>query len=355
MLTARADAMFDYMTIAAELDRIGLDYARTRGKEALIEQYRDLIDAYPGFANNMQMETQIAFIYEWDFAESGQPPNPEAAFTTLTNAINTYEPDHPYMKNVRQLAANRAMTVDPKIAKDMYTRLLEDYPEDDILAVESLFSLGQLAEKQGDVAEAARMYEQAMSYTPGGEVRSDTALEEVLGYQTNAAAALIGAALRQYDDPEERLRAMDEFLKEHAEFAEKFGDLTQRMRETIEVQVLNQAKAAKGVAMQMASASNVIGTRNPAKAPSRAMKESRGGGASDARDAESRRTASAAGDLAWGQGEDSVTVSNGGAIASRMAAVAQTVASSNVARILVPAILAVVVLGGVVFVRRRLS
>jgi hypothetical protein len=347
--------MSDYTTIAAELDRIGLEFARTRGKEELIEQYRELIDAYPGFANNMQMETQIALIYEWDLSESGQPPNPEAAFSTLTDVINTYDPGHPYMKRVRQLAANRAMTVDPKIAKDMYTGLLEDYPEDDILAVESLFSLGQMAEKQGDVAEATRMYEQAMGYTPGGEVTSDTASEEVLAYQTNAAAALIGSVLRQYDNPEERLRAMDEFLKEHAGFAEMFGDLTQRMRETIEVQVLNQAKAASGVDVQTASASNVIGTRNPAKGASRGARESKAGSASDATDAESRRMAAAAGDPAWGPSGDGGSASNGGAIASRVAAAAQVIASSSVARLLVPAILALGVLGVVVFVRRRLS
>ncbi|MBX7255064.1 MAG: hypothetical protein K1Y02_01790 [Candidatus Hydrogenedentes bacterium] len=349
---ALADEMYDYMSVADELNRIGPDYARTRGKQALIDEYRNLIEAYPGYANNIQMEAQIALIHEWDLSEAGQPPNPVAAYETLTNVINTYPADHPYMKTVRRMAANRAIPIDPKVAQDMYVGLMEDYPEDNVLAAESLFSLGQIADRQGNRAEADKYYEQTMNFTPSGGENPETELQDIEAFKLNAAAVMLGTAIQRFDDPNERLRALEDFLREHAGFAERFGDLAKRIRETIEVQIQQQAEGA-GIAAVPASATNSGADTEQAavhRATHGASATGSGqGGQQEA--ADSFHTASAVGvspgQASAGQGSGRL----GGAL---MKAV-QSVASSPGARVALPAILAVLVLGVVVLIRRRFT
>lgn len=348
---AVADDMYDYMSVAEELDRIGPDYARTHGKAALIEQYRMLIDAYPGFGNNMQMETQIAFIHEWDLTESGQPPNPAAAFEVLSQAINTYPPDHAYMKTVRQLAANRAIAVDPKIAKDMYASLMQDFPEEDALVAESLFSLGQIAEREGNPAEAARYYTETIGYVPANAQESDPSLEEVRAYQENAAALMLGAAIRRFDKPEDRLRAMEEFLREHAEFAEQFGDLIHRLRSAMEDQAQQAATHEVGALVPAAGSSQdgseaISAKTGPDKRPAHATSRAEDLGTSAIRHAAPAQSAG---------NKPPVSARGENALVDIAKDAVRVVATSPAGRVAAPVVLAATVLGIVIAVRRRFS
>jgi tetratricopeptide (TPR) repeat protein len=244
------DAYSQYLTRIAELDRIGSDVAREQGKAALVDQYRALIDAYPGFGNNLQLETQIGYIYEWDLRDSGQPPDLKSAYEQYVSTTNRYDATHPYMKTVRELAASRAVTVDPNAAQDLYTGLLEDYPEDGGLAVESLFSLGHLAQQRGDDAGARKFYEQAVNYEQAQETTHQAELDTMEAYRANAALALLAAAIQQSDDPAQRIKALEDFLAAHPGFSDRHADLVERVRDSLQHQMTSNAPAGLGGALK---------------------------------------------------------------------------------------------------------
>jgi tetratricopeptide (TPR) repeat protein len=222
-----------YYARIAELQRLGPEIAHTEGRDALIQRYRELIEAYPESANNIRLETQIALIYASDFSEAGQPPEPQTAYETLLRIIQTYDPENPYMKDVRKMAAERAREQDPEVAVRMYESIIADYPGEDALVVESTYELAKLAESRGDTKTANAHYEQILGYVPVGG-SSEAEQEAMHAYESNAVASLLTSAIRAHEDPVERLRAMREFLREHDELAKAHAQLIQRVLSTLE-------------------------------------------------------------------------------------------------------------------------
>ena len=233
-----------YLTQIAELQQVGPEIARTEGKEALIQRYRDLIDANPGQPNNIQLEAQIGLIYESDLSETGEPPNPQAAYNTYQNIIATYDSSSTYMKRVRQLSAQRALELDPEAARAQYESMIEDYPSDDAVLLESYYNLARLAEQQGDEAEARRLYEEVLNHVPSGESLSESEKGFVDAYQANAALSLLAQAVRQQATPAGRLAAIEAFLEQHPELAESQNDLISRLIESVEETGENEEKQA---------------------------------------------------------------------------------------------------------------
>ncbi|MCC6695946.1 MAG: tetratricopeptide repeat protein [Candidatus Hydrogenedentes bacterium] len=233
-----------YLAQIAELQELGPEIARAEGKEALIQRYRDLIDANPGQPNNIQLEVQIGLIYESDLSENGEPPNPQAAYNTYQNIIATYEPSSSYMKRVRQLSAQRAMELDPEAARTQYEGMIEDYPGDEAIVLESLYNMARLAEQEGDDAEARRLYEEVLNHVPAGESLSESEKGLVDAYQANAALSLLAQAIREHATPSERLAAIEAFLEQHPELAESQSDLISRLLESVEETGENEEKQA---------------------------------------------------------------------------------------------------------------
>lgn len=223
----------DYYARIAELQRLGPEIAHTQGREALIQRYRDLIVAYPESANNIRLEAQIALIYESDFSEAGQPAEPRTAYETLLRIIQTHDPQNPYMKEVRKMAAERARKQDPEAAVAMYEAMIADYPVDDALVIESMYELAKLAESRGDTQTANGYYEQILEYAPAGE-SSEAELAAMHAYEANAVASLLASTIRAHEDPIERLRAMREFVRAHHELAKAHAQLIQRVLSTLE-------------------------------------------------------------------------------------------------------------------------
>ena len=233
-----------YLTQIAELQQLGPEIARTEGKEALVQRYRDLIDANPGQPNNIQLEVQIGLIYESDLSENGEPPNQQAAYNTYQNIIATYDPSSSYMKRVRQLSAQRAMELDPEAAREQYESMIEDYPSDDAIVLESLYNMARLSEQQSDDAEARRLYEEVLNHVPAGESLSESEKGLVDAYQANASLSLLAQAIREHATPSERLAAIEAFLEQHPELAETQSDLISRLLESVEETGENEEKQA---------------------------------------------------------------------------------------------------------------
>jgi hypothetical protein len=231
---AQDTAYQNYVVQIEALQRDGADIAQHLGRDALVQQYRDLINAHPGYANNIRLETQIAMLYESDFTDQGQPPDYAAADQVYQNIIANYDPEHPYMMTVRKLAADRAVELDPARARQMYESIVTDYPEQDALVVQSQYALGKLAEEQGDPATAEKYYNQVLSYAPTGAPLSQAETASIDAFQTNAAASMLTAAIEGYDTPQERLKALKKFLEKHKDLERAQADLIQRFAETIE-------------------------------------------------------------------------------------------------------------------------
>ncbi len=223
-----------YLTRIAELQQKGPDIARTQGKEALIRQYRTLIDENPDYANNIQLETQIGLIYESDLSDSGEPPNMQAAYNQYVGIIDTYDPSNPYMKQVRQMAADRAVQLDPAAAEDLYWGMIEDYPDDPTVVLSSYYKLGQLAEQNGDPAAARELYEEVMNHAPSDDALSETERAIVQQYEANAVLNLMAREIRQARTPEERLAVVQSFLDKYPELSDTQSDLIDRLLKSIE-------------------------------------------------------------------------------------------------------------------------
>lgn len=231
---AQDAAYEDYVARIAALQRDGADIAQRDGRDALIQQYRDLIEAHPGYPNNIRLETQIAMLYESDFSDAGQPPDTLAAHEVYQHIVASYDPENPYMKTVRKLAADRAAEFDPALAQQMYEGILTDYPEEDALAVQTQYALGKLAEGQGDPATAEARYGQVISYAPSGARVSDAQAADIAAYQENAAASMLTSAIKGADTPEERLKALKKYLEKHQELERAHADLVQHFARSIE-------------------------------------------------------------------------------------------------------------------------
>lgn len=231
---AQDPAYENYTARITVLQRDGAGIIERQGRDALIGQYRDLIDAHPGFGNNIRLETQIAMLYESDFTYLGQPPDYSAALEAYQNILAHYDADHPYMKTVRKLAADRAADLDPELALQMYESILADYPEEDALVVQSEYALGKLAEKQGQPDTAQQHFDRVLQFTPSGAQISDADAASIQAYQTNAVASMLATAIKGYDTPQERLKALKKYLDKHKELEQAYADVVHRFARSIE-------------------------------------------------------------------------------------------------------------------------
>jgi len=223
-----------YLARIAELQQEGPEIARTQGKEALIADYRTLIDQNPGYANNIQLETQIGLIYESDLSDSGEPPDMDAAYNQYLTTIDSYDVSHPYMKQVRKKAAEQAAQLDPPAAEDLYWGIIEDYPDDADLVTASYYNLAKLAEQNGDAAAAKEYYEQVLNSVPADDSLSEAERATVQQYEANAVLNLIADAIRAAQTPEQRLAALEAFIEQFPDLPYTHGELIDELLRSIE-------------------------------------------------------------------------------------------------------------------------
>ncbi|MCC6795169.1 MAG: hypothetical protein IT366_08620 [Candidatus Hydrogenedentes bacterium] len=223
-----------YMARIEALQQSSAEIAQRSGRDVLIQQYRDIVAEYPGYANNIRLETQIAMLYESDFSDLGQPPDYAAAHETYQNIIANYEADHPYMPTVRRLGADRAVEIDPKLARDMYEGIVTDYPDHDALVVQSEYALGKLAASQGDMVTAQQHFDRVLGYVPSGAEVSEADAANIEAYQNNTVSTMLTNAIDKANTPQERMKALKKFLEKNKELEQRFGDLVQRFAHSVD-------------------------------------------------------------------------------------------------------------------------
>lgn len=226
----------DYLSAIESLAESGPEIARKEGKQGLLNRYRELLAAHPGYAKNIEIEMRMIEVLEWDVPETGEKPDARGALDAYLRLIETYDPDHPLMKTVKKQAAQRAESLEPEVAEWLYTGMVEKYGGDDLLQLHSHCRLGQLAIDQGRQTDAARFYSDVLAYSiehmaPGS---ADFAVADA--HQRTAAVGLIMMTVGRHDTRDERLTALDEALAKYPAIGERYPALVQRFREVIEGQ-----------------------------------------------------------------------------------------------------------------------
>lgn len=215
----------EYLARVAELNREGRLLVQEHGKEYLIAEYQALIAAHPEYPKNIQLETEIGEIYEWDFSNRGEPPDVASAYAVYLGIIDRYDPSYEYTKLVYRRAADRAETLDPAAARELYSGMLDAYPDDPVVQVESLFRLGALAERDGDMNEARELLDLVLNYDARNQPINPDQAERIETVQSQAASLLLALGIDPSASPEERIAALDAFLEDHPEFVDEHGDV----------------------------------------------------------------------------------------------------------------------------------
>ncbi|MCP4643649.1 MAG: hypothetical protein GY851_24590 [bacterium] len=237
----------EYLAAIQELGRSASTIAREQGKEALIKQYQAIIDGYPGFSKNIELAATMGQILEWDLSDYGQPADPKGALDAYLNVVETFDPDHPYMVAVKRMAAKRAQTVEPDTAERLYSGLVDDYPDNPALQLESLYGLGQVAGSRGDRASAERHYLQMLEYDAEPLVGDGPQYAAATAHQQNAVTGLLTTAIEGRTSPQARLAAIEALLKRLPVIADRYPEILERFRTAIESQLPDGAKSGLNV------------------------------------------------------------------------------------------------------------
>lgn len=84
-----------------EVAQAGIRITQTKGKEALVLRYREIISRNSDAQDNLQIEGMIANVYVWDLSERNEPTDMAKAFDVCTKAIAQHENTNPHMKEIR--------------------------------------------------------------------------------------------------------------------------------------------------------------------------------------------------------------------------------------------------------------
>ena len=222
-----------YLDRVAELNRDGRALVQEHGKDYLISAYQALVDANPGFQKNVQLETRIGEIYEWDYSSRGEPPDINSAYAVYLDIVNRYDLDYEYTKLVYRRAADRAENIDPDAASDLYAAMMQAYPDDPVVQLESLYRLGALAERDGDLNQARELFDQVLGYDARAQALNPDQAERIEVLQAQAASLLMALATDSSATPEERLAALDAFLDGNPDLLNEHGDVAENIRSAL--------------------------------------------------------------------------------------------------------------------------
>jgi hypothetical protein len=252
-----------YLDRVAELNRDGRALVQEHGKDYLISAYQALVDANPGYQKNVQLETRIGEIYEWDFSNRGEPPDINSAYAVYLDIVNRYDLDYEYTKLVYRRAADRAENIDPAAASDLYVAMMQAYPNDPVVQLESLYRLGALAERDGDINQARELFDQVLGYDAKTQALNPDQAERIEVLQSQAASLLMALATDPAATPEERLAALDAFLEGNPALLDEHGDVAENIRTALNR--LQNSEPRDEVREAMAELKNMLAQRQEAR------------------------------------------------------------------------------------------
>jgi hypothetical protein len=184
------------------------------GRAAYVRRYRQFIDAHPECDRNLDLEQRIAQSYESDIPESNEARDPAKAAEVYLDITRRYDPNLPEIPKIKLLAADRMADPKPKESADLYRRITKEYPDNVPVRLTCYWSLGNIALKRGDRAEAEQYFSKVMKYDATG-VRSSEALATIQIQQHNSAVGLLALAARPGEPAAVQLAALTETLEKY--------------------------------------------------------------------------------------------------------------------------------------------
>ncbi len=253
-----------YLERVAQLNRDGRAMVQEHGKDYLIAEYQALVNEHPEFEKNIQLETRIGEIYEWDYSNRGEPPDIESAYAVYLGIVDRYSPDYEYTKLVYRRAADRAENIDPAAARDLYAGMMQAYPDDPVIQLESLYRLGALAERDGDSKQAQELFNMVLEYDAANQALNPDEAERIETLQAQAASLMMALATSPGATPEERLAALDAFLEDNPDLVDEHGNIADDVRSALNR--LQNSAADDEIRNAMAELQTMLAERQEARA-----------------------------------------------------------------------------------------
>lgn len=262
---AESDPVLEaYLERVAQLNRDGRALVQEHGKDYLIAEYQALVNEHPEFEKNIQLETRIGEIYEWDYSNRGEPPDIESAYAVYLGIVDRYNPDYEYTKLVYRRAADRAENIDPAAARELYAGMMQAYPDDPVIRLESLYRLGALAERDGDYNQARELFDMVLEYDASNQALNPDEAERIETLQAQAASLMMALATDAGATPEERMAALDAFLEDNPDLLDEHGDIASDVRSALNR--LQNSTARDEIRDAMAELQTMLAQRQEARA-----------------------------------------------------------------------------------------
>ena len=340
-----------YMRQVAELARMERAIAAEHGKEHLIEQYQALIDAHPDSAKTIQLETQIGVIHTWDLSDRGEPPDLESAYAVYMDVLERADPSSTYYRVLESHAARAAQTVDPAQAQELYWDMIERYPNDTLIQLNSYYDLSRLADRSGDLARARELLDVVLQSDLTRLTGSDSEFERADVVRGKAVAMLLTMAMRAHDTVDARLVAIDAVAADYPALQNQFSDLFKHVRNT--VRSLDAGTQSEEEKLAMETLATLLAkrtrTQSGASLPKRNTQSQDAEAVDEIDDGEMQFVdVSQAGD-----GLEAETIPGQADLPDPDRPVQAP--KSGAARFVIPAALAIGVAGGLLFIRRRFA
>lgn len=236
----------EYVKKIEDLNKIAYDLVKTEGKDAVAARYRALIDAHPGYEENVHFELIIANVYMYCSFDGEFLPDSRKTFEHLDSVIARYDKSAPRMRRVKHLAAQLGRDIDHVKSERFYMDLMEEYPDDDHLRLNCLWGLGLNAKNQGDLARAEEFYSLVLMYEPV-DLKPSMSLTMIRTEQKNAALGLVGVAAAP-SDPVMKLASIKAMLKKYPDIITYQSDFVDLVVKQVEGDLEKQIFDAAGIA-----------------------------------------------------------------------------------------------------------
>ena len=218
LIAAHSSDADTYATYQNLINKVHEDFSslhQTSGYPGIIKRYQAILDAFPNYDRNLELEVEIARLkgrYE-------RPEQEEEAerkeFQHYLYIIDKYLDCEPEIRLVKRDAAMRIADHDRAESDRRFRELVEEYPTDDPLRLESYYYLGNNALIDGRTEEAEDCFAVAFSYDAGGLPLSDDERERVGNARYNSAAGILAILKSGEGPPELRLQQFEEGLKKY--------------------------------------------------------------------------------------------------------------------------------------------
>lgn len=217
-IAAHSSIPDNYAIYESQIKKVHEDYDsiyRTGGYPEIIKRYEAILQAFPDYDRNLELEVEIAKLKGGYELPEEEEEAKRRKFKHYLYIIDKYSDAEPMIRLVKRDAAFCIADLDRAESDRRLKELLEEYPTDDALRLESYFFLGNNALIDHRYEDAEEYFAVGLLYDAGGLPLSDDDTVRVIRARDNAAAGILSLLKSGEGPPEVRLQRFDEGLKKY--------------------------------------------------------------------------------------------------------------------------------------------